>query len=73
LLTALATIAIAWFTYTLKQSTDRLWRLGREEFLATHRPEIIIHSIEVATDASSDPANIGAEITSRSPSRAARG
>jgi hypothetical protein len=27
-LTALATVAIAWFTFTLRRSTDRLWEAG---------------------------------------------
>lgn len=46
-LTALATIAIAWFTWTLKQSTDKLWSTGndqivlaRNEFNASHRPRM---------------------------------
>jgi hypothetical protein len=45
--TALATIAIAAFTYTLKRSTDKLWTAGerqfdlaRQEFRSTHRPRM---------------------------------
>jgi hypothetical protein len=52
-LTALATIAIAWFTWTLKESTDRLWLAGiaqsdlaRQEFTATHRPRVILRYIQ---------------------------
>lgn len=30
-ITALATIAIAWFTWTLRKSTDRLWKAGDEQ------------------------------------------
>jgi hypothetical protein len=30
-ITALATIAIAWFTLTLRQSTDRLWKAGDDQ------------------------------------------
>ncbi len=51
LVTALATGVVAWFTWQLKRSTDRLWsasndqiRLARSEFLATHRPELVIRS-----------------------------
>jgi hypothetical protein len=47
--TALATIAIAAFTYALKRATDRLWdanerqiRLAREEFISTNRPKLIV-------------------------------
>jgi hypothetical protein len=47
LIAALATIAIAWFTLSLRQSTDKLWdaaniqsiHLGNE-FVASHRPEM---------------------------------
>ncbi len=49
LVTALATIAIAGFTFSLKRSTDKLWeagekqlRLAREEFISTHRPKLIV-------------------------------
>lgn len=48
-ITAIATGFIAWFTWTLKRSTDRLWktsddqiRLARDDFNATHRPWIPI-------------------------------
>jgi hypothetical protein len=33
-ITALATIAIAWFTLTLRRSTDRLWDAGNEQRLS---------------------------------------
>jgi hypothetical protein len=45
-ITALATVAIAWFTWTLKESTDRLWYAGRLEFVATHRPRVILRYID---------------------------
>src|SRR5579883_3362954 len=54
-ITALATIAIAAFTATLWITTGRQVRLAREEFLATHRPEIVIHSVEIAHDTAADP------------------
>jgi hypothetical protein len=51
--TAFFTLWVAIFTAFLAVSTIGLWlatyrqaRLGREEFAATHRPEIIVHSIE---------------------------
>jgi len=53
LITAVATAFIARYTFTLKRSTDNLWAsakeqfdLAREEFTATHRPKIIIHTID---------------------------
>jgi hypothetical protein len=36
-ITALATIAIAWFTLSLRQSTDKLWDAGNEQRLSTER------------------------------------
>lgn len=35
-LTALATLAIAWFTLSLRQSTDRLWIAGERSTIAQH-------------------------------------
>jgi hypothetical protein len=53
LLTALATIAVAAFTLTLWLTSAEQARLTREsislaqsEFNATHRPEIVIHSVQ---------------------------
>lgn len=50
-ISALATIYIAWFTLELRHSTDKLWdasqeqtKLARNEFLATHRPELVVRS-----------------------------
>lgn len=50
-ISALATVYIAWFTLELRNSTDKLWdagqeqtRLARSEFLATHRPELVVRS-----------------------------
>jgi hypothetical protein len=36
-ITAVATIAIAWFTYTLRQSTDRLWKAGDDQLKQIRR------------------------------------
>jgi hypothetical protein len=51
-ITALATIAIAWFTLSLRDSTNKLWveggrqfSLAQDEFAATHRPKIFVQSI----------------------------
>lgn len=51
-ITAAATVAIAWFTLTLKRSTDNLWKtaddqikLARDDFNATHRPKIRIKNV----------------------------
>jgi hypothetical protein len=51
-ITAFATIAIAWFTLSLRDSTNKLWaagnrqfRLAQDEFTATHRPKIFVQSI----------------------------
>ena len=51
-ITALATVAIAYFTLTLKRSTDHLWEssktqlmLARDEFVSTHRPKMILRHI----------------------------
>jgi hypothetical protein len=52
--TAIATIFIALFTFTLWWSTMKMMRatkdavdLARQEFTATHRPKIIVHGMEV--------------------------
>lgn len=47
LITALATIVIAAFTATLWKSTDKLWRAGREEFIASRRPWTGIVSVKM--------------------------
>jgi hypothetical protein len=51
-ITAIATGFIAWFTWTLRLSTDNLWEaskkqieLARVEFLSTHRPRMRIKHI----------------------------
>ena len=48
------TAAIAGFTWSLKKSTDNLWKSGekqiqlaREEFISSHRPKIILRSITI--------------------------
>jgi len=57
-ITTVATIVIAAFTVALAISTKKLWvsteksiDLGRDEFNATHRPKIIVHTFEVSLDA----------------------
>ena len=69
---ALAGIAVALFTYTLYTAsieqaglTRDSITLARDEFLATHRPKIVIHAIEFSNDISDSPAhpNVGASIT----------
>lgn len=63
-ITALASIAVAFFTYALRKSTDRLWDAGERqsslstkalelassEFIATHRPKIIIRNVHIPMD-----------------------
>jgi hypothetical protein len=62
--TALATIFIAAFTFTLKRSTDKLWetnkdqiRLAREDFLSTHRPEIRFKHVWLVSEFMHDTAH----------------
>ena len=50
--TAVASIAIALFTLTLKLSTDKLWKatnnaldVARREFIATHRPQLKVGAV----------------------------
>jgi hypothetical protein len=53
-ITAIATAVMAFFTFTLARSTKKLWEttnksvdLAREEFIATHRPKIIVRSFQI--------------------------
>ena len=53
----LSTVAIAIFTFSLWFSTHRLWKAGekqialaREEFIATHRPRVIVRFIRTYLD-----------------------
>lgn len=46
-LTAIGTIAIAFFTLTLWAVTDNALRLARDEFNATHRPKIYVQTISI--------------------------
>jgi hypothetical protein len=39
-LIALAAIAIAWFTFTLKRSSVKMWRITNEAIAALERPQI---------------------------------
>ncbi|BAB53685.1 mlr8038 [Mesorhizobium japonicum MAFF 303099] len=52
LITALATLAIGAFTYTLWKSTDKLWRAGRDEFIAGRRPWTGIVSVKMGSSLS---------------------
>jgi hypothetical protein len=63
--TALATIAIAVFTYALKRATDRLWdanerqiRLAREEFISTNRPKLIVRQFILQPPVTNDALKI---------------
>jgi hypothetical protein len=63
--TALATIAIAGFTFTLKRSTDRLWNAGegqlllaRDEFLSTHRPRLRVRSVSKVGGSPTNPITV---------------
>jgi hypothetical protein len=47
LVTAIATIFIAGFTATLYSVTGRAVKLANDEFVATHRPKIFVHSVAV--------------------------
>lgn len=67
--TAGATVSIGVFTYFLARITGRQAKLTREsielardEFLSSHRPEIIVHSVELAFDVvnGTDEATAGA-------------
>jgi hypothetical protein len=53
-ITAIATLAIAIFTYTLWRSTEKLWKatnatieLTRQEFLSEHRPKLIVRGVSI--------------------------
>jgi hypothetical protein len=48
--TALATIAIACFTLTLWLSTNKLWKAGEKQLIATQRPWVYVERIEIAGD-----------------------
>jgi hypothetical protein len=50
LITALATGAIGYFTFTLKRSTDRLWEAGERQLTATQRPWVKVDSITPVSD-----------------------
>jgi hypothetical protein len=49
LITALATIAIAWFTLTLRRSTDRLWEAGEKQIaVAAKSAEAALKHAQIA-------------------------
>jgi hypothetical protein len=57
MVTAIATACIAWFTWTLRQSsiaqaqlTQKSIELATAEFVATHRPKIVVHSVEYSVN-----------------------
>lgn len=56
---ALAGIAVAAFTLTLKWSTDRLWKAGREELETTQRAFVFTKEIVVRVQTITRPAGIG--------------
>ena len=62
ILTALGTIAIAIFTWTLWRSTHRLWEanldqinLAREEFVSTHRPKLRVRQFALERPVAGSP------------------
>lgn len=70
-ITAIATVFIAIFTTTLWRATTdqgRLTResikLARDEFISTHRPKIVIHSVEFCYEVGDGPDDVtaGAEV-----------
>jgi hypothetical protein len=44
---AFSTIALWWSTSKLWVSTNEAVKLAREEFIATHRPKVIVHAVDV--------------------------
>lgn len=49
IITALATIAIAWFTWTLYQSSEKMWRVNRQTtFAAIHSAQAAKKAVEYA-------------------------
>lgn len=60
-LTAIGTFVIAFFTLTLWAVTNNALRLARDEFNATHRPDIIVHNFEVSRDILHKGTAIGAQ------------
>ena len=64
-ITAIATAAIGYFTYTLYTTSaeqSRLTResieLARQEFVATHRPKIIVYGMEVSLPGDDKPRHV---------------
>src|ERR1700728_761515 len=64
-ITAIATAAIGYFTYTLYTTSaeqSRLTResieLARQEFVATHRPKIIVYGMEVSLPGEDKPRHV---------------
>jgi hypothetical protein len=53
-ITALATFAIAWFTLTLRRSTDRLWKAGDDQMALTREMSIRQMRAYVSLEASPD-------------------
>ena len=46
LITAIATVFVAIFTWTLWSVTGRAVSLAREEFISTHRPKIVLREVD---------------------------
>jgi hypothetical protein len=66
---AVATVFIALFTFTLWWSTKAMMKatkksveLAREEFIATHRPKIKVHAVEISRRLINDESFIGASV-----------
>lgn len=58
---AIGTLIIAVFNIFLMGATISQLRLSRKIFVATHRPKVIVHCLESATDADANP-RIGAQL-----------
>jgi hypothetical protein len=59
-ITAIATVIIAYLTYTIYKATVALKNLGRDEFYASHRPRLVIRRVRFRDDL---PLRIGFVIT----------
>lgn len=61
---ALFTVVLAWVASYQARLTRQTIDLARNEFLSTHRPRIVIHSMELAFDVGQNPdrPTVGAEL-----------
>jgi hypothetical protein len=59
---ALFTLTLWWSTKAMMKATKRSVELAREEFIATHRPKIKIHAVEITRRPVNEDNRIGASI-----------